>query len=87
MTILYAVGFFRTILIIVGVIVVMRFIGRLMIAKRNIEEHERLNKAKKAQDQMREKARRNFGKTTISKLGKSKYNDGDFVDYEEIKED
>lgn len=87
MIILSVTGLFRTVLIIVGVIVLLRFIGRLMMAKRNLDEHERLNRSKRESDEMVANARKNFGKTTISKIGKSKYKDGDYVDYEEIKED
>ncbi len=58
-------GVFRTILIVVGAIVVLRFLGQLMIAKRNMEE-ERLHsqRQRKAEHERNEKLK-NFGKTKV----------------------
>jgi hypothetical protein len=87
MVLLSATGLFRTLLIIIGVFVLLRIIGRLMIAKRNVAEHNEVQRKQNAANQMEREAERNFGKTTISKIGKSSKKDGDFVDFEEIKED
>lgn len=66
-------GLFRTILIIIGAIFVLRFLGQLMQAKRNLEVEKAL--AKKQNDLAKERNQklRNFGKTTlISKKSKSR---------------
>lgn len=86
MVILSITGLVKTLLIIAGVFVLLRLIGRVMIAKRNMDEHARVQKKAQKSDQVVEEFKRNFGKTTISKIDKSRSND-DFVDYEEIKED
>jgi hypothetical protein len=38
------VGIFKTVLLILGAFVLLRFLGQLMIAKRNMEEERMLNK-------------------------------------------
>lgn len=79
-------GLIRTVLIIVGVFVLLRFLGQLMNAKRNMAEQEQL----KAQDQKlkseRERTAKNLGKTTV--IGKDKRASGDIedVDFEELKD-
>lgn len=84
MVILSLTGLLRTLLIMVGVFMVLRFIGQLMIAKRNLSEQEILDSnRKKAQKDVHE-AQRNFGKTTISKVSKRNFKEDDFTDYEEI---
>ncbi len=87
MVLLSITGLFRTLLIILGVFVVLRVIGRMMIAKRNMDEHNQFQRDKNKADEMVRNAERNYGKTTISKIGKSSKKDDDFVDFEEIKED
>lgn len=86
MILLSITGLFRTLLIIAGAFLLLRLIGRVLIAKRNMEEHQRVQRAQKKAANIREESRRNFGKVTISKIGKSK-SDDNFTDYEEIKED
>ena len=76
-------GLFRTILLIIGAIVALRFIGQLMIARRNLaEQNDLAEKERKFQRERQEKLR-NFGKVTISKTEQSS-NTQD-VDFEEIK--
>lgn len=84
MILLYLFSFFRTILIIIGVIFVLRLIGRMMIVKRNLEEQNKHQQNVRRSEQLKETSRRNFGKTTISNVGKDKIEDGDYVEYEEI---
>jgi hypothetical protein len=83
-------GFFRTILIIIGAIVALRFLGQLMIAKRNMEEERSMNERQRKFEQERSDKLKKFGKISI--LGSSKkktsntaHNDVVDVDYEEIK--
>lgn len=85
MILLYAFGFLRTVLIIIGVIVVIRLLGQFMTARRNIEEERELNRKQQKQDKEIDNLRKNFGKTTISKID-SDGDQGEYADYEEIKE-
>ena len=48
-------GIFRTILIIVGTLALLRFLGRIMIAKRNLEEERSILKAQRKQEKELEK--------------------------------
>jgi uncharacterized membrane protein len=83
-------GIFRTILIIVGTLALLRFLGRIMIAKRNLEEERSILKAKRKQEKELEKIKKRFGKTDIVndnsnsnhlKINPNKVED---VDFEEI---
>jgi uncharacterized membrane protein len=85
MVLLSITGLFRTVLIILGVIVLLRFIGKLMIAKRNVDEQERMNRELNAQRRSMEESRKNFGKTTVSKISKADQQ-GDFVEFEEVED-
>jgi len=79
-------GLIRTVLIIIGVFVLLRFIGQLMNAKRNMAEEQRMkdreNKIRKA----REKTAKNLGKTSILKNGRNNAGDVEDVDFEEIND-
>ena len=67
---------------VIGGLVLLRFIGQLMHAKRNIAEEQELNRKQKAFDKERDEKLKNFGKTTISKKGTVK--DAEDVYYEEV---
>jgi hypothetical protein len=80
-------GLFRTVLIILGAFVLLRFLGQLMMAKRNMEEERKINERQRAFDKERSQKLRNFGKVNI--LTKSKRKTGishqaEDADYEEI---
>lgn len=80
-------GLFKTLFILIGVFVVLRIVGQLMIAKRNIEEEKKLNRRQKEFDQQRNEKLKNFGRVNI--LGKTKQSppanyDAEEVDFEEI---
>ena len=83
-------GIFRTILIIVGTLALLRFIGRLMFAKRNIEEEKSALRSQKKQEKELEKLRKQFGKTDVINenfnSGNPKINPNkvEEVDFEEI---
>jgi len=83
MILLSLTGVLRTILIIVGVIVIARFIGNLMIAKRNVDEQRRMKEDQVRQDKMVEEAKKNYGKTSLTNF-KDDPKSGEFVDFEEI---
>lgn len=61
-------GVLKTVLIIIGAFVLLRFLGQFMIAKRNMEEERKLNEQQRKSDQERAEKMKKFGKTTI--LGK-----------------
>ncbi|HNS43512.1 MAG TPA: hypothetical protein PKN22_12205, partial [Taishania sp.] len=65
--ILSATGVFRTILIIIGIIVVLRFIGQLLNAKRNMETERKLNQNAREFEEERLRTFKNYGKTRIIK--------------------
>lgn len=73
------------ILIIIGVIVVLRFMGQLMIAKRNIEDQNRSKAERDQLEKQRRHVEKNKGKTNL--VGKSAKSSEPFedVDYEEVK--
>ena len=77
---------FRTILIIIGFIVLLRFLGQLMNAKRNLEEEKRLKEELSNYERDQKKSKVNFGKTSIlnSNLKKSAPSPIEDVDYEEL---
>ncbi len=84
------VGLFKTILIVIGAIVLLRFIGQLMIAKRNLAEERQLNEEMRKAEKERLHKLTNFGKTTIvsdtSKRTKhSQTPPSEDVDYEEVE--
>ncbi|MES2555122.1 MAG: hypothetical protein V4604_03175 [Bacteroidota bacterium] len=60
-------GLVKTILLIIGAAVALRFIGRLMIAKRNIEEERELLKRDRSFQKERNEKLRNFGKINVVK--------------------
>ncbi|MCB0476769.1 MAG: hypothetical protein KDC84_01315 [Crocinitomicaceae bacterium] len=76
-------GLIRTILIIVGVLVVLRLIGRIMMAKREMENENRQRRAEKAFEKERQQKIQNFGKVNISDRPANSSNE-DYVDYEEV---
>lgn len=76
-------GLFKTILIIIGVLVLLRFLGRVMIAKRSLDQERADIQREKEFVKERNSKLKNFGKVTISK-SKPKGDITD-VDYEEVK--
>ena len=75
-------GAFRTVLIIIGVVVLLRFIGQLMAAKRGIDEERKLNEQSRRTDEEKRKVSKNFGKTKVLKESSSR--DIEDIDHEEI---
>ena len=63
----------------------IRLLGQFMTARRNIEEERELNRKQQKQDKEIDNLRKNFGKTTISKIDSDR-DQGEYADYEEIKE-
>ena len=84
MVLLSLTGLLKTLLIMLGVFMVLRFIGRFSIAKRNLQEQEALRRTMKQSQRDIRDAKENYGKTTISNVGNKRFKDEDFTDYEEI---
>lgn len=81
--ILSITGVFKMILMIIGGLVLLRFVGQLIIAKRNMEEERRLNKEERKFQTERKEKLKTFGKTKIIKKSEVSSNIQD-VDYEEV---
>ena len=81
--ILSITGLFKTLLIIIGAFVLLRFIGQLMIAKNNISEQEAMKKRDKAFKKEKERVQKQLGKTEVIKQKGSKGTVED-VDFEEV---
>lgn len=79
-------GIFRTVLIILGALVLLRFLGRLMIAKRNMEEERKMNERSRKIENDRKEKLKNFGKVNVIHPTQSKTskNDIEDADFEEI---
>ena len=77
-------GFFRTILIIIGAIVAVRFLGQLMIAKRNMEEERSMNERQRKFEQERSEKLKKFGKISILGGSKKKTTNTEFTDVVDV---
>ena len=76
-------GVFKTILMLLGAMVVLKYLGQLLVAKRNITEQ---NKFREEQDKIqKQKAHFERNKGKISILRNFKTDNVKDVDYEEIK--
>ena len=83
------IGLFKMLLMIVGAFALLRFLGTLMIAKRDLDAQKQLKKQNEAIDRERNKKLKNFGKVTVqtkSKVSKNIPADDDTqdVEFEEI---
>jgi hypothetical protein len=77
-------GLFKTILILIGVLVALRFLGRVMIAKRNLDEERELLKRERSFQKERNEKLKNFGKVSVSK--KQPISNVEDVDFEEVNQ-
>lgn len=75
-------GLFKTILMVIGGLVLLRFIGQLMHAKRNLAEEQELNRKQKAFEKERDEKLKSYGKTSVVQKGSVK--DGEDVPFEEV---
>ena len=76
-------GLFRTLLIIVGAILLLRFLGQFMNVKRNMEEERDMNAQNRKFNEEKVKSKSNLGKTKILNR-KGSGIDAEDVDFEEI---
>ena len=77
------VGVFKTIVFIIGVSVIIRFIGRLLIIKRNINDEKDFLNKKRKEEKHKRFVNKNKGKITIKKPSSKEENYED-VDYKEM---
>ena len=61
------VGVFKTIVFIIGVSVIIRFIGRLLIIKRNLNDEKDFLEKRKKEEKLKKFVNKNEGKITIKK--------------------
>lgn len=76
-------GLFRTILIIIGVFVLLRFLGQVLRAKRNMEEERSLLANQRKFEEEKQKSAQNLGRTKIIRDSGSR--PAEDVDFEEVK--
>ena len=84
MILLSVPGTLRMILIIIAVFVIVRFVGRLLMAKRNLDAEKQYNQNTEAYKKAKEQSEREKGKVNIVE---GKYREAEDVDFEEVKED
>lgn len=79
-----ATGLFRMLLIIIGAIVLLRFLGQLMNAKRNLAEEQQLKERDQRNRAEKKRKEKNLGKTKV--LGKNTGGlNAEDVDFEEVE--
>jgi uncharacterized protein YxeA len=71
-------GVIKTVLILIGVLVILRIIGRTMIAKRNLEQERDLINREREFEKKKDFVRKNQGKTSILTKGNIHAEEADF---------
>lgn len=79
-------GLFRTIVIIVAIFVVARFISKLLAEKREMAAKQEFEKEKKDFEKAKKVVEKEKGKTRILEKKSVSHEDGEYVDFEEIKD-
>ena len=82
MMLLSITGTVRMLLIIIAVFVIVRFIGKLMIAKRNIDDDRKYNQNNDEYKRAKEQSEREKGKVKVV----DRFRDAEDADYEEVKD-
>lgn len=79
-------GLFRMILIIIGVFVILRFLGQVLIAKNNVVSQKEMKNREEAIKREKEKAKREYGNTkiTMNKSSNTKDSSIEDVDYQDV---
>lgn len=83
MILLSITGAFRTILIVIAVFVILRYVGQILSAKRNMSEDQRHREERDALKKAKEESERNKGKIHVVQGNQPDVVD---VDFEEVKE-
>jgi uncharacterized membrane protein len=76
-----AVGVFRMVLIIVFVMVLLRVLGKIVVARRNIQEQHNIRAKQANRKKAQEASKQNLGKVTVVE---DNYGKTENVDYEEV---
>ena len=58
-------GVFKMILMVIGGLVLLRFIGQLLIAKRNLQEEKSFIRQQRQSEELNRRTRENLGKTSV----------------------
>ena len=74
-------GLLKTVLILIGVFVALRFLGQMMIAKRNLAEQNALRERKVQLSKEKAFVEKNTGKISISKKADRSAED---IEFEEV---
>lgn len=74
----------KNILFILGVILLLRFIGKMMTARRNIKAQQDHQQDRARQKEQKNKSQQNLGKTSIHKIDKNHVSDSDYTEFEEV---
>ncbi|MBI1836281.1 MAG: hypothetical protein HYR91_03340 [Flavobacteriia bacterium] len=82
-------GVIKIVLMILGAFVLLRFLGQLAVAKRNMEEERSLSERQRKYSKEKERVFKSFGKTSVISNSKTKSNQHakngvEDVDFEEI---
>lgn len=80
-------GVFKMILMIIGGLVLLRLIGQLLIAKRNLEEEKTLIRQQRQSEELSKRTRENLGKTTVitsNKRNREETANIEDVDFEDV---
>jgi uncharacterized membrane protein YhiD involved in acid resistance len=77
-------GLFRTLLILIGAFVLLRFIGQLMNAKRNMDEEHSLNKQQRDFENERKAKQQNLGKTSVLSKTQNTESTAEDIDFKEV---
>jgi|688.fasta_scaffold1977229_1 hypothetical protein len=64
-------GVFKMILMVIGGLVLLRFIGQLLIAKRNLQEEKNFIRQQRQSEELNRRTRENLGKTSVISSTKS----------------
>ncbi|MFT4602643.1 MAG: hypothetical protein ACI857_002830 [Arenicella sp.] len=86
MILLSITGLFKTGLIILGVMFLLRAIGKVSQVRRNVADQDRMKREEANAKSTVDAAKKNYGKTTISKVDSKNISDNDYTDFEEISE-
>ena len=91
MLILSIIGLLRMLLLIVGAFTLIRFLGKLMIAKRDLDAQKLVRKHNEAIDKERRQKLKDFGRVTVkspntNNSSKTSSDSAEYTDFEEIKD-
>lgn len=84
MVLLSITGLMRTLLIILGILFLLKIIGKTAQARRSVSDQQRMKNDDQRSKSTVNEAKNNYGKTSIGKVDKDKLNEGDYTDFEEV---